>query len=153
MGITDDEIRVAMIADVENAVVPGLFQPSVDVVRAWAKNLNKKGGIAGRKVVVDFIDSKLSANEARNAAIQACADDFAMVGGEALFLNNVDDMVACPTPRETPPAFPTSRAWRWRSRTAARPSPSSSAATPSSARPRTSTRRPITPRPAMPATT
>jgi ABC-type branched-subunit amino acid transport system substrate-binding protein len=106
VGITDDEIRVAMIADVENAIVPGLFQPSVDVVRAWAKNLNKKGGIAGRKVVVDFIDSKLSADEARNAAIQACAEDFAMVGGEALFLNNVDDMVACPDAQGNPTGIP-----------------------------------------------
>ena len=44
VGITDKEIRLAVIADVENAVVPGLFQPSVDVVRAWAKLVNKKGG-------------------------------------------------------------------------------------------------------------
>jgi len=71
VGITDDEIRVAMIADVENPAVPGLFQPSVDVVRAWAKNLNKKGGIADRKVVVDFIDSKLSADEARALFVRA----------------------------------------------------------------------------------
>jgi ABC-type branched-subunit amino acid transport system substrate-binding protein len=95
VGITDKEIHVAVIADVENAAVPGLFQPGVDAVKAWAKLLNKKGGIAGRKVVVDFIDSKLSADEARNAVIKACAEDFAMVGSEALFLNNVDDMVAC----------------------------------------------------------
>jgi hypothetical protein len=58
--------------------------------------VNKAGGIAGRKVVIDFIDSKLNPNETRNATIKACADDFAMVGGEALFLNNVDDMTACP---------------------------------------------------------
>ena len=37
----------------------------------------------------------MNPNETRNAIIKACADDFAMVGGEALFLNNVDDMVAC----------------------------------------------------------
>jgi len=96
VGITDKEIRLAMIADVENPAVPGLFQGSVDVVRAWAKVVNKRGGIADRKVVIDFIDSKLSADEARNAVIKACADDFAAVGSEALFLNNVDDMVACP---------------------------------------------------------
>ena len=64
-------------------------------MKAWADVINKSGGIAGRKVVIDFIDSKLSPNETRNAIIKACADDFAMVGGEALFLNNVDDMVAC----------------------------------------------------------
>ena len=64
-------------------------------MNAWAKVVNKAGGIAGRKVVIDFIDSKLNPNETRNATIKACADDFAMVGGEALFLNNVDDMTAC----------------------------------------------------------
>ena len=49
---------------------------------------------AGRSSI-DFIDSKLNPNETRNATIKACADDFAMVGGEALFMSNVDDMVAC----------------------------------------------------------
>ena len=44
---------------------------------------------------VDFIDSKLSPDETRNAIIQACSQDFAMVGTTALFLNNVDDMMAC----------------------------------------------------------
>ncbi|HEY8217414.1 MAG TPA: ABC transporter substrate-binding protein [Acidimicrobiia bacterium] len=95
VGITDNEIHVAVIADVENPVVPGLFQSGVDAVKAWAKLLNQKGGLAKRKVVVDFIDSKLSADEARNAVITACGEDFAMVGSEALFLNNVDDMVGC----------------------------------------------------------
>jgi ABC-type branched-subunit amino acid transport system substrate-binding protein len=95
VGITDSEIRLAVIADVDTSVQPGLFQKSVDAMKAWAKVVNKSGGLAGRKIVIDFIDSKLNPNETRNAIIKACADDFAMVGGEALFLNNVDDMVAC----------------------------------------------------------
>ena len=95
VGITPKEIRLAVVADVENPVVPGLFQAGVDGMRAWAKLVNKQGGIAGRKVVIDFIDSRLSPDDARNAVIKACAEDFAMVGSEALFLNNVDDMVAC----------------------------------------------------------
>jgi ABC-type branched-subunit amino acid transport system substrate-binding protein len=95
VGITNTQIRLAVIADVDNPVVPGLFKSSVDVMNAWAKSVNKQGGIAGRKVVIDFIDSKLNPNEARNAIIKACSQDFAMVGGAALFLNNVDDMVGC----------------------------------------------------------
>jgi ABC-type branched-subunit amino acid transport system substrate-binding protein len=95
VGITDTEIRLAVIADVDTPVQPGLFQKSVDAMKAWAKVVNKAGGIAGRKIVIDFIDSKLNPNETRNAIIKACADDFAMVGGEALFLNNVDDLTAC----------------------------------------------------------
>ena len=96
VGITDDEIRVAVISDVDTPIQPGLFQKSVDAMEAWAEVVNKEGGIAGRDVVIDFIDSKLNANETRNAIIKACADDFAMVGGQALFLSNVTDMVACP---------------------------------------------------------
>ncbi len=64
-------------------------------MKGWAKYVNANGGLAGRKVVVDFLDSKLSADEARNAVIQACQDDFAIVGTSAVFLNNVDDLEAC----------------------------------------------------------
>jgi hypothetical protein len=84
VGITDSQIRVAVIADVDTPVQPGLFQKSVDAMKAWASVVNKGGGIAGRKVAIDFIDSKLNPNETRNAIITACANDFAMV----------DDMVA-----------------------------------------------------------
>jgi ABC-type branched-subunit amino acid transport system substrate-binding protein len=95
VGISAKEIRLAVIADVDTPVQPGLFQKSVDAMKAWAKVVNKEGGIAGRNVVIDFIDSKLNPNETRNAIIKACANDFAMVGGEALFMSNVDDMTAC----------------------------------------------------------
>ncbi len=95
VGITATEIHVAVIADVDNSLAPGVFKASVDAMNAWAKVVNKDGGLAGRKVVIDFIDSKLNPNTTRNATITACANDFAMVGGEALFTSNVDDMVAC----------------------------------------------------------
>jgi len=95
VGVTAKEIRIAVVADVDNSFAPGLFKGSVDGVQGWAKSVNKRGGIAGRKVVVDFLDSKLSADEARNAVIQACSEDFALVGTSALFLNNVDDIEGC----------------------------------------------------------
>ncbi|HEY8217612.1 MAG TPA: ABC transporter substrate-binding protein, partial [Acidimicrobiia bacterium] len=95
VGITADEIRIAVVADDENPLAPGLFHGSPVAVKAFAKYINSLGGLAGRKVVVDFIDSHLSADDARNAIIKACSDDFALVGTVALFLNNVDDMVSC----------------------------------------------------------
>jgi Periplasmic binding protein len=95
VGITDKEIRIAVVADVDNQFSPGIFQGSVDAVRGWAKFVNANGGLADRKVVVDFIDSKLSASDARNAVIKACAEDFALVGTSAIFLNNVDDVEGC----------------------------------------------------------
>ena len=96
VGVTPDQIRIGVVADVDSPLAPGVFKRSVDAVQAWAKLVNQQGGLAGRKVIVDFIDSKLDASETRNAIIKACANDFAIVGTSALFLNNVDDLVGCP---------------------------------------------------------
>ncbi|HEU5306136.1 MAG TPA: ABC transporter substrate-binding protein [Acidimicrobiia bacterium] len=95
VGVTADTIRIAVVADVDNVPAPGLFQGAVDAVEGAAKYINAKGGIAGRKVQVDFIDSHLNPNEARNAVITACQQDFALVGTAALFLSNMDDAISC----------------------------------------------------------
>jgi hypothetical protein len=99
IGVSAGEIRIAVIADVDNPIVPGVFQGSVDGVRGAAKYLNSKaggGGVAGRKLVVDFIDAKLNANAARNATITACGQDLAMIGTSTTALTSVDDIVNCP---------------------------------------------------------
>jgi hypothetical protein len=106
VGITATQIRLAVIADVDTPVDPGLFQSAVDTMRAWAALVNKHGGIAGRQVVIDFIDSKLSDTDARNAVIKACSQDFAMVGGEALFLDNLSDGIACQDAQGKPTGLP-----------------------------------------------
>jgi ABC-type branched-subunit amino acid transport system substrate-binding protein len=95
VGVTPTEIRIAVVADVDNPFAPGLFQSAVDSVNGAAKYINANGGIAGRKVKVDFIDSHLSPNDSRNAMITACQQDFALVGTEALFLTNMDDAINC----------------------------------------------------------
>ena len=95
VGITPTQIRLAVIADVDTPVDPGLFQSAVNEVNVWAAIVNQHGGIAGRKVVIDFYDSKLSANDTTNATIQACSRDFAMVGTEALFMQDVSNVVTC----------------------------------------------------------
>jgi hypothetical protein len=95
IGVTADTIRIAVIADVDNPARPGVFQGIVNGVRAFAKYQNGHGKLAGRNVQVDFIDSHLSADEARNAVIRACQEDFAIVGTSALFLNNVQPMEQC----------------------------------------------------------
>ena len=99
IGVSSTEIRIAVIADVDNPIVPGVFQGSVDGVRGAAKYLNSKaggGGLAGRKLVVDFIDAKLNANAARNATITACGQDLAMIGTSTTALTSVDDILNCP---------------------------------------------------------
>ena len=95
VGVTPTEIRIAVVADVDNPFAPGLFQSAVDAVNGAAKYINANGGIGGRQVKVDFIDSHLNGNETRNAIITACQQDFALVGTEALFLSNMDDAINC----------------------------------------------------------
>jgi hypothetical protein len=51
IGVTAKEIHIAIAADVDNPFAPGLFQGSVDGVKAGAAYLNSKeggGGVAGR---------------------------------------------------------------------------------------------------------
>jgi len=79
VGITATQIRIAIVADVDTPLSPGVFQAQVDAMRGYARYVNKHGGVAGRKLVVDFIDSKLNPDESRDATITACGNDFAMV--------------------------------------------------------------------------
>ena len=95
VGITPTEIHIAVVADVDSPLAPNVFKGSVNGVQAFAKYQNANGGLAGRKVVVDFLDSHLNPNETRNALITACNQDFAMVGTSVVFLNNTDDMTSC----------------------------------------------------------
>jgi hypothetical protein len=109
VGVTAKEIHIAVIADVDNAIIPGLFQGAVDGVKGAAAYVNSKaggGGIAGRKLVVDFIDSKLNPNSSRSAVITACQDDFAMIGSSVVFLSNFDDAVNCKDKAEATTGLP-----------------------------------------------
>ena len=72
-----------------------LFQGGVDGATGAVKYINANGGIAGRKLVLDFYDSKLNPNEARNAFIKACQNDYAMVGTATFLIASVDDVVNC----------------------------------------------------------
>ena len=56
VGITASTIKVGVIADVNNPLVPGLFKDSVNAVKAWASEVNAAGGLDGRQVAVDFCD-------------------------------------------------------------------------------------------------
>jgi len=96
--------------DVDNPFAPGLFKGAVDGVKGRGRVHHSKaggGGIAGRKLVVELIDSHLSANDSRNAVITACSQDYAMAQLH-LFLSNVDDEVNCKDQAAPRPACPTS---------------------------------------------
>jgi ABC-type branched-subunit amino acid transport system substrate-binding protein len=95
VGIDAKTIKVAVIADVDNTFAPGVLKGIVDGVQGWGKYVNANGGIGGRKVQVDFIDSHLNPNDTRNAIIKACSEDFALVGTGTLLLQTPEDITSC----------------------------------------------------------
>jgi hypothetical protein len=95
VGLTATTVKIGMIADVNTAVSPGLFTKSVNAVKAWASIVNASGGLAGRQVVVDFCDGKLDPNATSNCVIQACQNDFALVGTSADALEDLSDIDGC----------------------------------------------------------
>jgi hypothetical protein len=95
VGVTPTTITVTVAADTGSPIRPGLFQGSVDGVKAWADYINANGGLACRKVVVNAADSKLSADDARNAVTTACGNSLALVGTTALFLDDMSPAEQC----------------------------------------------------------
>jgi ABC-type branched-subunit amino acid transport system substrate-binding protein len=95
IGVDAKTIHIAIVADVDNALAPGLFQGGVDGATGAVKYINANGGIGGRKVVLDFIDSHLNPNDARNGFITACENDLAMVGNATFLIGSFDDVTNC----------------------------------------------------------
>src|SRR6478672_13386008 len=96
IGVSAKEIRIAVVADVENPFAPSLFQGGVNGVKAAVEYINSQGGVAGRKLKLDVIDSQLNPAKTRNAIITACQEDFALVGTAAAFMTTIEDEVNCP---------------------------------------------------------
>ena len=82
-GVTDTEIHVGTMTDKGYAGAPGLNEEMIDTAIAFAAWCNEHGGILGRQLVIDDLDVKLTEYEAR--VIEACEQDFALVGGGAVF--------------------------------------------------------------------
>jgi ABC-type branched-subunit amino acid transport system substrate-binding protein len=95
IGVTASTVNVAVVADVDNAIAPNVFKGVVDGAQAAAKYVNANGGVAGRTLKVDFIDSHLNPNQTRNAIITACGQDLAMVGTATALFSGLDDMTGC----------------------------------------------------------
>jgi hypothetical protein len=82
-GVTDTQIQVGTVTDKGFAGAPGLNEEMYDAAVAFAAWCNEQGGILGREVVVDDLDAALTEYEAR--VTEACEEDFALVGGGAVF--------------------------------------------------------------------
>lgn len=106
IGVTAKEIDITVLADVNNAIKPGVFQGAWNGVKAWAAYVNDRGGLACRRVVVKARDSKLSPQDAKNGIAAACGDSLAMVGTTAVFLNDVTGMDTCKDKAGKPTGLP-----------------------------------------------
>jgi ABC-type branched-subunit amino acid transport system substrate-binding protein len=84
VGVTGDEIRIGVIADL-TGVVPGLFKAAPEAVKAFAAKVNSEGGIRGRQIVVEEFDTGTNDNGNRLAYEDACDEVFASVGSESAF--------------------------------------------------------------------
>jgi ABC-type branched-subunit amino acid transport system substrate-binding protein len=94
VGVTATSITVGNVSDVTGAV-PGLFEDARFAVQAYAKYFNARyGGIYGRKLVVEALDSQLDTGAARSASIQACNDTFAGVGSISAFDQGAAPVIA-----------------------------------------------------------
>jgi ABC-type branched-subunit amino acid transport system substrate-binding protein len=82
-GVTDTAIRVGTMSDATATAQPGLNQELWDSAEAFVAWCNEQGGIEGRKLVDTRYESKLF--EARQATIEACEQEFMLVGGGAAF--------------------------------------------------------------------
>jgi len=106
VGITADTITIEVMADVGSPLSPGLFQANLDAVEGFAKQINERGGLACRQLVVKTWDSKLSPEEAKNGLIDACQTAFALVGSNAIFNPDVSPLEICPDKDGKPTGLP-----------------------------------------------
>ena len=106
VGVTPTTITVTVVADTGSTLRPGLFQGSVDGVKAWAKYINANGGLACRQVVVKAADSKLTPDDAKNSITTACQSSLAMVGTTALFLDDMTPAEQCKDKTGQPVGIP-----------------------------------------------
>ena len=82
-GLSAEEVRLGTVTDKGSAERPGLTQEMYDSAVAFAAWCNEHGGIGGRQVVIDDLDAKLF--EYGQRVGEACQQDFALVGGGAVF--------------------------------------------------------------------
>ena len=96
-GVTDSDITVGTFADPGFAGRPGLDQELFDTAEVFSKWCNDAGGINGRKIVVNEHDSALT--NVKPKMLEACAQDFFLVGGGAVFDNSgVEERLKCLLP-------------------------------------------------------
>jgi ABC-type branched-subunit amino acid transport system substrate-binding protein len=93
-GVSDTAIKVGVVGDAGSTLVPDLNKELIDASQAFVAWCNDAGGINGRKIDLEVRDAALL--RAREVMTEACAQDFALVGGGlALDFQSVGVRTAC----------------------------------------------------------
>jgi ABC-type branched-subunit amino acid transport system substrate-binding protein len=82
-GVTANSITVGSISDI-SAPIAGLFEGAKVGTQAYFAMINSQGGVNGRKLVINGMDSAFSSGTVTNEAKNIAANDFAIVGGFSL---------------------------------------------------------------------
>jgi branched-chain amino acid transport system substrate-binding protein len=82
-GVTAKTITVGSISDI-SAPIAGLFEGAKTGTEAYFAYINSKGGVNGRKLVIDGMDSAFSSGTVANDATSIAKNDLAFVGGFSL---------------------------------------------------------------------
>jgi branched-chain amino acid transport system substrate-binding protein len=82
-GVTAKTITVGSISDISEPIA-GLFEGAKIGTEAYFAYINSKGGVNGRKLVLNGMDSAFSSGTVANEAASIAKNDFAIVGGFSL---------------------------------------------------------------------
>jgi ABC-type branched-subunit amino acid transport system substrate-binding protein len=82
-GVTANSITVGSISDI-SLPIAGLFEGAKVGTAAYFAYINSQGGVNGRKLVLNGMDSAFSSGTVANEAQSIAKNDFAIVGGFSL---------------------------------------------------------------------
>lgn len=85
-GVTPTTIRIATASDI-SGVQAGLFKSTHQAMQALTTMINYQGGLFGRRIQWDPIDTKADTVANQAAVKDACVNDFALVGSMSAFDN------------------------------------------------------------------
>jgi ABC-type branched-subunit amino acid transport system substrate-binding protein len=82
-GVTATSVTVGQVDDLSSPI-PGLFKGAEDGTKAYFAYINSKGGVNGRKLILDAQDSTFQGGQVATVTGTQIRSDFALVGGFSL---------------------------------------------------------------------
>ena len=82
-GVTATSVTVGQVDDLSSPI-PGLFKGAEDGTKAYFAYINSKGGVNGRKLVLDAQDSTFQGGQVATVTGNQIRTEFALVGGFSL---------------------------------------------------------------------